>query len=166
MPVGDLGIQKGLLRWILSAYANDPMPMPMPIPREGDVDRENSDGDRNVPELPPPEDQSSTIPGAATPDATAIVFPHSPPTPTSSTPTLSSTSDKDSGNVNGNGTDHTTTNTINTNNNNTKDEEGKAAVEASLHLCPPDFNPEVAYPLPQGLSLDVLKSRMAGKKVK
>lgn len=89
LPVGDLGVQKGLLKWVLSAYKND----------------------LHIPDTEPPVEPSSVIPGEP---STLLAI----------------------------------------------------DLERSLHLCPPGFDPSIAYPLPTDLSIDVLKSRLAGKKIK
>ncbi len=50
----------------------------------------------------------------------------------------------------------------------TEKAKAKKRLEASLHLCPEGYKPEVAYPLEgiEGMSVETLKGRLAGKKLK
>ena len=118
MPVGDLGVQKGLLKWIVAAYE----PFVPPATKETSANL--------------PRDISSVIPigtelGDETVPASGIAFPPSEP------PTQ-------------------------------KKAEQKGLEKALLALQEHRSQEELEemFPLPEGMDLPLLKSRLSGKKAK
>jgi len=163
MPVGDLGVQKGLIKWILSAYANQPYPsdetalstIPLPNHQGPSVDSIIE------PPRPPPTDLSSIVPAPETAShkpiaSQAIVF---PPTP-ANTSTDSLDGVRKSAVSNGGGDEPAV--------DATEAARAKKRLEATLHLCPEGYVPDEAYPFDgiDGMSVDTLKARLGGKKLK
>lgn len=116
LPVGDLGVQKGLMKWVLAAHGA----VPEIQGKEENPFLERGDVSSVVPTVEPKS------PEAALP-ADNIAFAGEPEEQR------------------------------------VKEEE---AVKKSLLSFPADGDPDVACPLPEGFSVDVLKSRMSGKKLK
>jgi DNA-3-methyladenine glycosylase II len=137
LPVGDLGVQKGLLRWVLAAHAPGSVnfvktPLKAKAKTPVKVKHES-------PATPPP--------------ATLMAF---PPTP------LSPREDFKPVDLPITPGPHASTATV-----------ASAVATPSIppaHLIarPEDdgFDPHFSCPLPDGLTVEVLKSRLAGKKVK
>ncbi|WWC70143.1 uncharacterized protein I206_104090 [Kwoniella pini CBS 10737] len=161
LAVGDLGVQKGLLRWALSAH--DALPKKASTtpkkgrakanvvkrPEEGKLDtqaRELTPDRKGNPAFPPTPSTPSNIPAHTatlhTPDDT-IPTAQIPPTPNSPAP-AGEVAQVPAGTL------------------------PPPAPEAMLSPLPdhPDWSPHTAVPLPEGLSVEILKSRLAGKKVK
>lgn len=125
LPVGDLGVQKGLMKWVLAAHAKNGTPIP----------------DAN-PFLDPDEDVS---PAALGPDASSIVPAVEPKSPEAALSTKNIAYEGE-----------------------TVEEkvEEQEAVKKTLLAFPSDGDADLACPLPDGFSVEVLKSRMSGKKLK
>lgn len=151
LPVGDLGVQKGLLRWVLAAHGALPPSVPK-TPKKGKKDHEPSDyGASEQPETvktPPPKSEGYVLvtpqklpPGALHPNGTTLA-----------TPVLSSTPAAPAA----------------TPNPKTDSKLPPAAPDSILHT-PHGWDSAAAHraaPLPEGLSLSALKARLAGKKAK
>lgn len=116
LPVGDLGVQKGLMKWVLAPHGVAPQ----------------TRGKEENPFLEP-GDVSSVVPTVE------------PKSPEAALPTdnIAFAGEPEEQRV--------------------KEEE---VVKKSLLSFPADGDPDVACPLPDGFSVDVLKSRMSGKKLK
>lgn len=123
LPVGDLGVQKGLLRWALAAHGALP-PSTKKVGKKADASRAKYKKestplmDRTVEPVTP---ASKVIPGA-------------PPTPISPEVLV-------------------------------KLEDVEAPTQEMLLEAPAGLDPHRAVPL-EGLSIELLKSRLAGKKAK
>ncbi|WVW84083.1 hypothetical protein I302_106112 [Kwoniella bestiolae CBS 10118] len=161
LAVGDLGVQKGLLRWALAAH--DALPRKVTVtPKKGkgkgkEVKREGEGeldtivrqttpdkvGRETFPPTPSTPNTSQAHQAALhTPDDSASAITQVPPTPNSPLP------DEVAQIPNG---------TL-----------PPPAPETMLApaIDNPDWNPYTAVPLPEGLTLEVLRARLAGKKVK
>ncbi|KAL5524102.1 hypothetical protein ACEPAG_8275 [Sanghuangporus baumii] len=153
MPVGDLGVQRGIVRWFLSlhspkhAYTISPRKLPTPQNDSNDVGEGNEKKDENpdtaIPELGKPA-------RAVTPDAAPF-----PPAPISSTPVTPVKRRK-----------------LTNSSMNPDDVE-----DPEVPMPPPAFTPSINRtlnkilptkyhppPLPEGLSVKELQSRLEGKK--
>lgn len=190
LPVGDLGVQKGLLRWALAAHGAlpksksgkaaeearkkygltaktevvvDKVDQSSPEAIETTIQPRPSTPERKVSNLPPtpltPTNGSSTAPSGIAvlhaPSGMAPQLPHTPMTPGPSiVPTGSDSA----------ALDIKPTETLQTN--------GKdlppPAPETFLEPLPdhPQWNTHTAAPIPEGLSVETMKSRLAGKKAK
>ncbi|WWC62131.1 uncharacterized protein I303_104722 [Kwoniella dejecticola CBS 10117] len=162
LAVGDLGVQKGLLRWALAAHNALPKKPKNTTPKkgkgkanviersqEGELDtkaRSTTPDRKDTPTFPPtPSTPSNVQPHTAalqTPDNNPML-PQIPPTPNSPVPPGE--------------TMQIPANTL-----------PPPAPEAMLepltgHV---DWDPHTAVPLPEDLTVEVLKSRLSGKKVK
>lgn len=124
LPVGDLGVQKGLMKWVLAAYAQKGTPIQDSNP------------------FLDPDDPSPTALG---PDASSIVPVVEPKSPEAalSTKNIAYEGETDD-----------------------QKAEEQEAVKKTLLAFPTDGNPDLACPLPEGFSVEVLKSRISGKKLK
>ena len=144
LPVGDLGVQKGLLRWILAAHGA----LPSSKVKANDQTRkkyglavdEKGRGELDTRVVTPPPESSAP---PQTPQVGALITADAPPTPL--TP----------GNAD-------------------------VAVQVPPKTLPPDFSnnkllhppKDVSFdahhcaPLPEGMSIDMLKARLGGKKAK
>jgi hypothetical protein len=114
LPVGDLGVQKGLMKWVLAAHG-------APVTEKVKDENPFLDGESSV--VPAVERKS---PEAVLP-AEDIAF---------------------AGEVE------------------EQRKEDEHVVKESLLSFPAEGDPDVACPLPEAFSVDVLKSRMSGKKLK
>ncbi|KAL5484844.1 hypothetical protein ACEPAI_7486 [Sanghuangporus weigelae] len=153
MPVGDLGVQRGVVRWFLSlhspkhAYSISPRKLPTPQTDSKDVSEDNGQSDENpdiaLPDLGEPA-------RAVTPDAAPF-----PPAPIPSTPVTPVKGRK------------RTNNAVNSDD----------VEDAEVPMPPPAFTPSInrtlnkvlptkyhPSPLPEGLSVKELQSRLEGKK--
>jgi DNA-3-methyladenine glycosylase II len=124
LPVGDLGVQKGLMKWVLAAHAKTGSP---------------------IPDANPFLDDDDASPAALGPDASSIVPAVEPKSPEAALSTKNIAYEGD-----------------------TVEEkvEEQEAVKKTLLAFPSDGDPYLACPLPDGFSVEVLKSRMSGKKLK
>lgn len=163
LPVGDLGVQKGLLRWVLAAHGALPPP-PVRTPKKGK---------KSASATEEPETPVKTPRALAPSDSTATLI--VPLTPTTESPfnmsaTLVPSTPGASGVLSTPGTSFPST-------------PGPPPVTPSasmnptlpknvpdLCLHPPDHweaeHAAKAAPLPEGLTIATLKSRLAGKKAK
>ncbi|KAJ9108215.1 hypothetical protein QFC19_002462 [Naganishia cerealis] len=129
LPVGDLGVQKGMMKWVLAAYNQEKT--------------ERSTGPVH-PFLD--EEDNAQVPLANdTLDLSSVVPTVEPGSPEGALPT-------------DNIVYQTETQAV--------AEEEHEAVKTTLISFPADKDPETACPLPDGFTVDVLKSRLSGKKVK
>lgn len=129
LPVGDLGVQKGMMKWVLAAYDKNETKHPTKP-----VNPFLDDGD--VPTVP--QDRGS-------PDVSSVVPTVEPRSPEGALPT---------------------DNIIYQTEMPAHAKEEHEAVKKTLISFPAGKDPELACPLPEGFTVDVLKSRMSGKKVK
>lgn len=123
LPVGDLGVQKGLMKWVLAAHGRGP-------PTEGSN---------------PFLDPDDSLPAALGPDASSIVPAVEPKSPEAALSTKNIAYEGES---------------------DEQKAEEQDAIKKTLLAFPVDGDPERACPLSEGFSIEVLKSRMAGKKLK
>ncbi|GHJ89914.1 hypothetical protein NliqN6_6316 [Naganishia liquefaciens] len=123
LPVGDLGVQKGLMKWVLAAHSQG----------------------APVPDSNPFLDADETSPTALGPDASSIVPAVEPKSPEAALSTKNIAYEGE-----------------------TVEEkaEEQETVKRTLLSFPPNGDPDRACPLSEGFSVDVLKSRMSGKKPK
>ncbi|KAJ9114027.1 hypothetical protein QFC22_005847 [Naganishia vaughanmartiniae] len=129
LPVGDLGVQKGMMKWVLAAYDKSKAERPI-NPANPFLD------DDDVPQIP--QDSGS-------PDISSVVPTVEPGSPEGALPTDNIVYQTESP---------------------AHAKEEHEAVKKTLISFPADKDPEVACPLPEGFTVDVLKSRISGKKVK
>ncbi|WWC94349.1 hypothetical protein V866_001191 [Kwoniella sp. B9012] len=157
LAVGDLGVQKGLLRWALAAHGA--------LPRKTSMTPKKGKNKAKVVERA--EGELDTVVREATPDRTIKdTFPPTPSTPTTSHQAVLHTPDE------------TTTAAQIPPTPNSPIPGEVAQIPAGTLPAPapeemlkplddsPDWNPHTAVPLPEGLTVDVLKARLGGKKVK
>ena len=145
MPYGDLGVQKGLLRWALAAHGG----LPQPKSKASAAARQKYGLNGEVPTAdgietrvltPPPEN----APPPTTPQTATLISVHGVP-PTPLTPS------------------NQPVETV---------EVPAKDLATSLEqdfLSPPSnhsFDPHVCAPLAEGLSVELMRSRLAGKKAK
>jgi DNA-3-methyladenine glycosylase II len=158
--IGDLGVQKGLIKWILSAYANIPYPSEESLPSTS-LPSHTGPSPSILTQTPhsPPMEETSVLPAPETPKHNAvavggIVFPPTPASPANGS--LDST--------------RKTANPMSLPDKLTDAETMKAKkrLEVTLHLCPEGYKPEDVYPFEgiDGMSVETLKSRLGGKKLK
>ncbi len=160
LPVGDLGVQKGLLRWVLAAHGALPAskgkgkPNPEFTAKYAIKDRVDEIGNGEIDTLvnrattPPPVNLSGAPPTPITPNTSVLKMAtlHTPgmsqvpPTPLTPAETL-----------------EVPPNML-----------PPPASEVLLAPLPaePSWDAQRAAPLSEGFSVDVLKSRLSGKKVK
>lgn len=150
LPVGDLGVQKGLLRWVLAAHSPGSVSFTK-TPTKSKIKTKTKTEDVKEEPLISIKDEHSTPPPQ---------IPGLPPTPLTPGRTEVKVEVKD--------LDLPVTPRVN----------GSVAHVASAVATPSDaaahliahpgghFDPHKACPLPDGLTIEVLKSRLAGKKVK
>ncbi|ORX35757.1 DNA glycosylase [Kockovaella imperatae] len=144
LPVGDLGVQKGLLRWALAAHGA----LPPTKSKTNEQTRkkyglavdEKGSGELDTRILTPPPEGDQPVP--QTPQIGSLVTAHAPPTPV--TP---SSHDK----------------IVQVPNNSLPPD-----MSDNRLLQPPDasFDAHRCAPLPEGMTIEGLKSRLAGKKAK
>jgi DNA-3-methyladenine glycosylase II len=159
LPVGDLGVQRGLLQWVLSSHLPDQYPLrlsPKKLPKTDDAEAETGGGTVNAGETQTtvgasPGDSSSVLPAPAVPttprksqlepepsSGTGAPLPTKPATTAPKTPPRKPLTKKSA--------------------------KGKEKEQAVTRTVP--LRPTSAVPLPDGITLDMLKSRASGKKVK
>lgn len=114
LPVGDLGVQKGLMKWVLAAHG-------APVVEKVTDENPFLDGESSVVPTVEPKSPEAVLP------ADEIAFAGEPEE---------------------------------------QRKEEEQVVQKSLLSFPAEGDPDVACPLPEGFSMDVLKSRMNGKKLK
>lgn len=172
LPVGDLGVQKGLLRWVLAAHGALPAPKASTTPR------------KSLPATPSKTPVEPTEPPTPTPftltqtSSTAMDPPATPVTPAkrgleaaSSTATLlnePSTPTPSNGPAGSSILPATPAPPPVTPSASTNPTLPPAA-DDSLIAVPADWGPEhaeKAAPLPPGLDIATLRARLAGKKAK
>ncbi|WOO81132.1 Putative DNA-3-methyladenine glycosylase YfjP [Vanrija pseudolonga] len=170
LPVGDLGVQKGLLRWVLAAHGALPPP-PVRTPKKGK--KASASASASASQEVEPETPTKTPRALAPSDSTATLI--VPLTPTAESPfnmsaTLVPSTPGASGVLSTPGTSFPSTPgpppvTPSASMNPTLP---KNVPDACLH--PPDEwaaeHAARAAPLPDGLTIATLKSRLAGKKAK
>ncbi len=168
-------MQKGLIKWVLSAYENKPHPS------DGDLtptrDLPNHTGPppsvkREVPQTPP-ADASSVVPGppATSTDTDALLLEAgivSPPNTAPSTPRPASAAGTSTPAGTAAPASTLPPKTPKSKKEETEETKAKKRLEATLHLCPPGYVPETVYPLGEtdAMSIEVLKSRLRGTKIK
>jgi DNA-3-methyladenine glycosylase II len=155
LPVGDLGTQRGLLYWVLSSHAPEQYPLRLnprrlPKPDEDDAKTVKTEAAQTIERA----ESTSILPGPATPKKTKSrsALSESPPVgpslssgsatqtiPRTPTPKVVASGSKQSG----------------------KTDFDEQANEKVVSLIPP-----APVPLPEGITLEILKSRANGKKVK
>lgn len=118
-----MGVQKGLMKWVLAAHGRGP-------PTEGSN---------------PFLDPDDSLPAALGPDASSIVPAVEPKSPEAALSTKNIAYEGES---------------------DEQKAEEQDAIKKTLLAFPVDGDPERACPLSEGFSIEVLKSRMAGKKLK
>ncbi len=186
---GDLGVQKGLLRWVLSAYANE---RHLPGTERVKSDSKEDPAEESVRGTPstPPKDFSSILPAPeeeqemkeeppSTPKAKgkgkareteplqtgSVFFPSAPETPSGLLSSLDITQNPSSPSASP-ATPSKKPSTPSEKKKIKEEKDKRKALEDSLHLCPEGFVAEEIYPMPEGLTIGILKSRLAGKKAK
>ena len=115
LPVGDLGVQKGLLKWVLAAYEHD---LPTPASNVGRAEEAQVD--------------SSVLP---------VDTPVPVPAPVDVVLSPTKTSKQ-------------------------KKQEQKALEKALLGFGTPPDDLETMFPLPEGMDVKLMRSRLSGKKAK
>lgn len=155
LPVGDLGVQRGLLHWVLSSHEPDKYPLrlnPRKLPKTDDVDAETQAVKAEAAQTVDTAESSSILPAPTTPrnpgsgsslpsteespsELPAALAPDAPPRTPSRKRIASSSKSKSTSKA-------------------TTDERSISLVASS------------PVPLPEGITLETLKSRANGKKVK
>ncbi|WWC89177.1 uncharacterized protein L201_004095 [Kwoniella dendrophila CBS 6074] len=159
LAVGDLGVQKGLLRWALSAHGA--------LLKKTVLTSKKGKGKAKVVETI--QTDLDTVVRESTPEQkTSDIFPPTPSTPTSSShPAALVTPDDSAQTVKIPPTPNSPILPSET----ARIPSGTLPTPTPQSMLEPlsgnpDWNPNIAVPLPDGLTLDVLKARLAGKKVK
>ena len=145
LPVGDLGVQKGLLRWVLAAHSA----LPRAKTKANDTTRKKyglgvnakGAGELDTRVLTPPPEDEITIP--QTPHMGTLVTANAPPTPVTPSNTAAQAVEIPADAL--------------------PQEIGDRLLDPPIGT---DFDPHHCAPLPEGLTLETLKSRLAGKKAK
>jgi DNA-3-methyladenine glycosylase II len=124
LPVGDLGVQKGLLKWILAAYEHS-----IPVTPSADIGKGKGVEVQDSSIIPAP---------ASNPDPEAV-----PPPPTSiaSRPGEPGKQKK-------------------------AEQKGLEKALLSLDVRPDEAKLKEMFPLPEGMDVGLLRSRLGGKKAK
>lgn len=156
LPVGDLGVQKGLLRWVLAAHGALPDP---PTPKTPKTPKKSA----SVAEPATPTPAASAAPGtplpALAPSDSQATLVDVPSTPTKSTGSALQTPSKFPSTPG----PPPFTPTASTN------PVLPRTVSDSILATPLDWTNQCAHraaPLPDGLNVSTLRSRLAGKKAK
>lgn len=126
LPVGDLGVQKGLLKWILAAYEHTIPVMPSDDDGKG---KGNEVQDSSI--IPAPASKTGSDPDAVPP----------PPTSIASRPSEPIKQKK-------------------------AEQKGLEKALLSLDVRPDEAKVREMFPLPEGMDVDLLRSRLGGKKAK
>ena len=155
LPVGDLGVQKGLLRWVLAAHAPGSISFTKSPTKSKAKTKIKAEEETNSVKEEPLVSVKDELPSTPPPQ-----IPGLPPTPL----TPGRTEIK----VEVNQLDLPVTPRVNGSVAHVASAVATPSESAAHLIAKPggDFDPHKSCPLPEGLTIEILKSRLAGKKVK